>query len=114
MTLKRVLAGIAVPDVEEAEPWYEALFGRPPDARPMDGLSEWHVPSSGVLQLVEKADSAGRSILTLDYEDLAGEVEAIRERGVDVGEIDATTSDKVLIAGVRDPFGNEITLVEAR
>lgn len=114
MTLNRVLAGIAVRDVDQATPFYEALFARPADARPMDGLAEWHVPSSGVVQLVENREGAGHSILTLDYADLAGEVEAMRERGLEVGPIDDTTSDKVLIAVVRDPLGNEVTLVEAR
>ena len=114
MTLNKVLAGIAVGNVDEATPWYEALFGRPADARPMDGLVEWHMPPNGVVQLIDNPASAGRSLLTLDYDDLADEVAAMRERGIPVGEIDDTTSDKVLIAEIHDPLGNTVTLVEAR
>ena len=38
----------------------------------------------------------------------------MRERGLDAGELDDTTSDKVLIATTTDPEGNEITLVQQR
>lgn len=114
MTVNRVLAGLAVADVDAAVPWYERLFGRPADARPMEGLAEWHVPSDGVVQLVASAERAGRSQLTLEVDDLAHELGAMRERGLDAGRLDDTTSDKVLIATTTDPEGTAITLVEPR
>jgi hypothetical protein len=70
MAVNRVLAGVAVADVDAALPWYERLFGRPADALPMAGLAEWHVPAGGVVQLVANAERAGRSLLTLDLDDL--------------------------------------------
>jgi predicted enzyme related to lactoylglutathione lyase len=114
MPVTRVLAGIAVADVDAALPWYELLFGRPVDELPMEGLAEWHVPSGGVVQLVASAERAGRSMLTLDFDDLRRELAAMRERGLDAGALDDTTSDKVLIATTTDPEGNAITLVEQR
>jgi predicted enzyme related to lactoylglutathione lyase len=114
MPVNRVLAGVAVTDVDAALPWYERLFGRPADALPMAGLAEWHVPSGGVVQLVASAERAGRSLLTLDLDDLERELAAMRERGLDAGALDDTTSDKVLIATAIDPEGNSITLVEQR
>ena len=114
MPVNRVLAGVAVADVDAAAPWYERLFARPPDAQPMEGLAEWHVPSGGVVQLVANADRAGRSMVTLDFADLAWELAAMRDRGLDVGPLDDTTSDKVLIASATDPDGNAVTLVEQR
>jgi predicted enzyme related to lactoylglutathione lyase len=114
MPVNRVLAGVAVADVEAAGPWYEKLFGRPADDLPMEGLAEWHVPSGGVVQLVANAERAGRSTLTLDVEDLRDELAAMRDRGLDAGPLDDTTSDKVLIASTTDPEGNAITLVEQR
>ena len=114
MPVNRVLAGIAVADVDAALPWYERLFGRPADELPMEGLAEWHVPSGGVVQLVASAERAGRSLLTLDFEDLKPELAAMRERGLDAGPLDDTTSDKVLIATTTDREGNAITLVEQR
>jgi predicted enzyme related to lactoylglutathione lyase len=114
MSVNRVLAGVAVADVDAAVPWYERLFGRPPDTRPMEGLAEWHVPAGGIVQLVASADRAGRSLLALDLDDLQHELAAIRERGLDAGALDDATSDKVLFARTTDPEGNEITLVQQR
>jgi glyoxylase I family protein len=114
MTVNRVLAGVGVADVDAALPWYEQLFGRPPDATPMQGLAEWHFSSGGVVQLVQSGERAGRSLLTLDFDDLRGELDAMRERGLDAGPLDDTTSDKVLIAATTDPEGNAITLVQQR
>jgi predicted enzyme related to lactoylglutathione lyase len=114
MPVNRVLAGVAVADVATALPWYERLFGRPADALPMEGLAEWHVPSGGVVQLVANRERAGRSLLTLELADLAQELAAMRERGLDAGPLEDTTSDKVLIASTTDPEGNAITLVQQR
>jgi predicted enzyme related to lactoylglutathione lyase len=114
MPVNRVLAGIAVGDVDAALPWYARLFGRPPDAVPMEGLAEWHFPSGGVVQLVSNAERAGRSQVTLDLDDLERELAAIVKRGLEIGPLDETTSDKVLIAKATDPEGNAITLVQQR
>lgn len=114
MPVNRVLASLAVADADAAAAWYERLLGRPADARPMDGLVEWHVPQGGVIQLVEDGDRAGRSLLTLDVDDLERELARLRDRGLDPGTLDDSTSDKVLIATVTDPEGNAITLVEQR
>jgi predicted enzyme related to lactoylglutathione lyase len=114
MPVNRVLAAIAVTDVDSAVGWYERLLGRPADARPMGGLAEWHVAGSGVIQLVEDAERGGRSLLTLGVDDLNRELASLRERGLDPAAMDDTTSDKVLFATVSDPEGNAITLVEQR
>jgi catechol 2,3-dioxygenase-like lactoylglutathione lyase family enzyme len=114
MPVNRVLAALAVADVDSARRWYERLLGRPADALPMDGLAEWHFPQDGVIQLVEDADRAGRSLLTLDVDDLKRELVTLRERRLEPGAMDDTTSDKVLFATLSDPDGNAITLVEQR
>jgi predicted enzyme related to lactoylglutathione lyase len=114
MPITRVLAALAVSDVDAALSWYERLLGRPADALPMDGLAEWHYPQSGVIQVVEDADRAGRSLLTLGVDDLKRELAILQERGLDPGAMDDTTSDKVMFATVTDPEGNAITLVEQR
>jgi len=67
MPVNRVLAGIAVADVDAALPCYELFFGRPADELPMEGLAEWHVASGAVVPLVASAERAGRSLLTLDF-----------------------------------------------
>jgi predicted enzyme related to lactoylglutathione lyase len=114
MPITRVLAALAVADVNAALPWYERLLGRPADALPMDGLAEWHFPSGGVIQVVEDPERAGRSLLTLGVDDLKRELTILGERGLEPGAMDDKTSDKVLFATVTDPEGNAITLVEQR
>jgi hypothetical protein len=114
LPVTHVLAALAVADVDSSIPWYESLLGRPADALPMDGLAEWHYPQSGVIQLVQDGDRAGRSLLTLHVDDLRRELIALGERGLEPGTMDETTSDKVMFATVTDPEGNEITLVEVR
>lgn len=52
---------------------------------PMDGLAEWHFPRSGAIQVVQDADRAGRSLLTLGVDDLKEELASLRERGLDPG-----------------------------
>jgi catechol 2,3-dioxygenase-like lactoylglutathione lyase family enzyme len=84
MPVNRVLAALAVADIDSALHWYERLLGRPADALPI-----------GV-------DDLNRELLTL------------RERGLDPGSTDDPTSDKVLFATVTDLEGNAITLVEQR
>jgi hypothetical protein len=77
----RVLAALAVADVDSATGWYERLLGRPADALPMDGLAEWHFPPSGAIQLVQDADRAGRSLLTFGVDDLKEELVILRANG---------------------------------
>lgn len=114
MPINRVLAGVAVADLGAAANWYEQLFGRGPDAEPMDGLAEWHVPSGGVVQVVADPEAAGGSLLTLDIADLEAEAAAMRERGLEIPEIGDSASDKFLLATVEDLDGNTVTLVEQK
>jgi predicted enzyme related to lactoylglutathione lyase len=114
MPVNRVLAALAVADLDSAVRWYERLLGRPADELPMEGLAEWHFPQTGAIQLVEDADRAGRSLLTLGVDDLNRELLTLRERGIDPGSMDDTTYDKVLFATITDHEGNAITLVEQR
>jgi catechol 2,3-dioxygenase-like lactoylglutathione lyase family enzyme len=114
MPVNRVLAAVAVADVDGALAWYERLLGRPADELPMGGLAEWHYPGGAVIQVVEDAERAGRSLLTLGVDDLKRELADLRERGVRTDALDDTSSDRVLFATVTDPEGNVITLVEQR
>ena len=114
MSITAVLAGLAVADFDDALAWYERLFGRPADRRPMDGLAEWHSPTAGALQVIHDRERAGRGLLTLSADGLADLVATLEASGLAPGAIDDTTSDKVLIARISDPDGNVITLVEPR
>ncbi len=41
--VRAIYAGITVIDLERPRVWYARVFGREPDAAPMDGLYEWHL-----------------------------------------------------------------------
>ncbi|MGH2989903.1 MAG: VOC family protein [Solirubrobacterales bacterium] len=114
MSVRMVLAGIAVADHDAARGWYERLLGRPADVIPMDGLAEWHYADAGSIQIIEDAEHAGNSLLTLTVDDLRDQVAALEERDLAPGAIDDTTSDQVMFAAITDPEGNTITLVEER
>ena len=64
--------------------------------------------------MVQDADRAGRSLLTLSVDDLKQKLARLRERGLDADAMEDTTSDKVLFATATDPEGNAITPVEQR
>ena len=69
----------------------------------MEMLADYHLPSGAVIQLVATKERAGRSMLTLDFDDLERKLAAMRERGVETSPVDDTTSDKVLIATTTRP-----------
>ena len=47
MGISNVLASVAVKDLPAAAKWYERVFGRPPDARPMPEVVEWKFARGG-------------------------------------------------------------------
>lgn len=110
MKLQRVFAVIATADLDRAERFYTALIGRPPDARPMDGLIEWHGPEQAGLQAVLDPHKAGNSMATLLVPDMKSARTSLRSAGLDLGpDIQA---DKTIIAQIDDPDGNRLTLAE--
>jgi predicted enzyme related to lactoylglutathione lyase len=113
MQITNILAGVAVSDLDRAKRWYELFFGRPVDTEPMGGLAEWRTPG-GVLQLVLDEQRAGGSMVTIWVPDVGKALDDLVSRGGPEVELDDTTSDKVLFAGLTDPDGNAITVVQVR
>lgn len=111
--ITKVLAGVAVSDLDRAQRWYEVLFARPVDVEPMGGLAEWHT-EGGVVQLVRDEQRAGGSLVTIWVPDARSALADLASRGGPEVELDDTTSDKVLFASLTDPDGNEITVVQVR
>lgn len=112
LDIGRVLATVLVDDVEEAVPWYERLLGRPPDSRVMAGLAEWQLTASGGLQVVQDAERAGKSSVTLLVADIDDAVRDLAARGLTataetVGEENGVPRR---IAQVQDPAGNTVVL----
>lgn len=106
MEIRGVLAQATVRDEHTAEQWYSTLLGRPPDARPMAGLLEWHFSSGAGLQVWAEPERAGRSTVVLDVDDLDAVATHLGASGLGQSTpTDATTSR---ILPVADPDGNRI------
>jgi hypothetical protein len=108
--LKNVLAGIAVTDLEQAEVWYDTLFGRAPDTRPMDELVEWRFPDGGWLQVFVDLNRAGRCSITLVETHFQRRLEELNQLGIKI--LSVTQGDKVKVCIVHDPDGNQIVFAQ--
>ena len=106
MTFRRLLAQSAVRDLAVAEPWYTALFGGPPSARPMDGLLEWHLGESFGVQVWRDPGRAGRSAMVLDESDLDGLATRLSAAGLEHDGPQPVTASRVLV--LTDPDGNQV------
>lgn len=103
-------AVIHVSEMERSETFYTSILDRSPDDRPMDGLIQWRETGGINLQLVLDESKAGASALTL----VTPSIEDAR-RGLEMASIEVEPSvegDFGLIAQVRDPDGNLLTLAE--
>ncbi len=110
MPIEHVLAVVPVADLERADAWYEALFGRPADNRPMPTLVEWQVTVAGWVQVTVDTDRAGSGLLNFAVDDLAATREEFGTRGVHTADIQP--ADKgVELSATSDPDGNAITLI---
>ena len=115
LEVENVLAVMNVADLEQVAPWYERLFGRPPDRRPMETVVEWQLGVTGGLQVVLDAERAGKSSLTLGVGDIDDALRDIAARGLHgtaetVGEQNGVP---LRIAILQDPAGNMVVLALA-
>ncbi len=110
MPIARLFAHLSCRDLAASEVWFTALFGRPPDARPMEGLAEWHEGAGAGLQLFEDAGHAGRGTMTLIVTGLDDERGRLMARGIEGPSIEG--GDPVRLLRLRDPDGNLVVLAE--
>jgi hypothetical protein len=102
---------VAVTDFETALPWYEKLFGRPADDKPMEGLVEW-LFGAARLQLVKDLDRAGKSTVTLVLDDMKAYYEELDERGLISEALDEKNVRQGHVRLHRRPRRHRIALVE--
>ncbi|SFQ20937.1 hypothetical protein SAMN05421810_105180 [Amycolatopsis arida] len=110
MTIEHVLAVVPVADITTAREWYERLFGRAPDNRPMESLAEWRLTGSGWLQVWQDPDRAGNGLVNLAVTDLAAHRDELAARDLTAGEIQQVNKG-VEVSALTDPDGNRITLI---
>jgi predicted enzyme related to lactoylglutathione lyase len=102
------LATMTVSDLDRAESWYSALFGRAPDSRPMAGLLEWYLDGGSGVQVVAGPDRAGRSGVTLSATVLDETARMLTAAGVAHDGPEQVTSLRIL--RLTDPDGNRIVV----
>ena len=108
MTFTFLVAQATVSDLAVAEPWWTALLGRAPDARPMAGLLEWRPVGGAGLQVWQEPGRAGRSTVVLGIEDVETEVARLREAGLQ--PVGAQPGGGGQVVELRDPDGNRAVL----
>jgi predicted enzyme related to lactoylglutathione lyase len=110
MQIDHVLAVVPVADIGRADRFYETLFGRPADNRPMPSLVEWRVTGAGWVQVHEDAGRAGSGLLNLAVADLDAACEELVAAGIDAGEV-LEANKGVRLLPLTDPDGNGVTLL---
>jgi catechol 2,3-dioxygenase-like lactoylglutathione lyase family enzyme len=101
-----LFAGLRVRDFQAARPWYERLLGEP-TFFPHATEAVWTLAEDRSLYVVEHADGAGNSVVTIFLDDLDARVAAIAACGLEPDE-HKTYSGGVRKAIYRDPDGNEL------
>ena len=112
MAINTILAHLSVRDLSISEPWFEILFGRPADTRPMPGLVEWLHGDQAGLQLFEDSTKAGHGTLTLLVTGLSAMSVRLDAAGLKVNEIESATA--VDLIRLHDPDGNLVVLAEPK
>ena len=104
--IRSVLAQSTVSDLATAERWYSTLFRRAPDARPMDGLLEWHLGEGFGVQVWVEPERAGHSSMVLDETDLDALAARLTDAGLDHHGPQQASSSRIL--PLADPDGNRV------
>lgn len=108
MTLTNVLAGLPVDSLADSLVFYEYLFGRTADARPMKDVAEWKLPGGGWVHVMTDEDRAGAGVVMLIVDDLAEELARLETFGIK--PVAKSIGDFFKTAKLRDPDGNQIIL----
>jgi catechol 2,3-dioxygenase-like lactoylglutathione lyase family enzyme len=108
MKLQKIYSTLFTTDLAASATWYTKLLGRGPDYRPMDTLIQWDLFAQSGLQLATDENLARNGALFLIVDDIAKERCRLRDLGIALGDDDQ--GDSSLLAQVRDPDGNLVTL----
>ena len=112
MAIVNALASVAVRNLTASMRWYERLFGRAADARPMPEVAEWKFERGGWLQVYQRSECAGMGSVTLTVGSLDEQIATLRKLGIDPGA--PLISPQVRAVMIKDLDGNSIAFAEAR
>lgn len=110
METTHLMGNQAVTDLEAAERWYATLLGHAPDARPMEGLLEWHLADGFGLQVFHDPARAGGAGVVIRVADLDGAAAALAAAGVTHAGVEGATHQRIL--RLADPDGNLVVLTD--
>jgi catechol 2,3-dioxygenase-like lactoylglutathione lyase family enzyme len=110
MPIQRIFAHLSCADLQKSTPWFETLFGRKPDATPMELLAEWHHGREAGFQLLQNPPHAGKGTLTL----IVSGLDAERSRLSAYSPTDIERGNFANLVRLRDPDGNLVVLAEPR
>src|ERR1700704_6586416 len=111
MTITNAIASVAVSDLARSIQYYQRLFGRPADSRPMPEVAEWKFEGGGWLQVYQLKERAGASSVTLAVSSIDEQIIDLRKGGIEPGN--PMVSEKVKVVMIKDPDGNSIAFAEA-
>ena len=111
MSIKNALASVAVRDLNAAIMWYERLFDRSADTRPMPEVAEWKFDRGGWRQVYQLPERAGCGSFTLAVSSMEEQVAHLEKLNIDAGQ--KTSGAKVKTLMITDPDGNHIAFAEA-
>jgi catechol 2,3-dioxygenase-like lactoylglutathione lyase family enzyme len=106
-----LFAGLRVRDFQAARGWYERLLGEP-TFFPHATEAVWTLAEGRSVYILEHADGAGNSVVTIFVDDLDADVATIAARGLEPDER-VTYSNGARKAVYRDPDGNELAFAGA-
>ena len=110
MPIRNALASVAVKNLNSASAWYEKLFGRPADARPMPQVAEWKFEQGGWLQVYQLPERAGSGSFTLAVSSVKEQIARLETFGIDTRT--RTSGKMVKTVMITDPDGNHIAFAE--
>ncbi|MDF0600804.1 hypothetical protein P1J78_08685 [Psychromarinibacter sp. C21-152] len=110
MQISAIYANLCCTNIQRSARWFETLFNRDPDRKPMPGLLEGRHRNGCGFQLYEDAEGAGDGTVQLIVKDVRSEHE--RLRGIGPGQVELGGDRMVL--RLRDPDGNLVMLTEER
>jgi len=104
-----LFAGVAVRDFAVARAWYERLFGRAPDRRPMATCAEWQLTDGGSVQVIRTGGTPGGSTVVPGVADVDATAAELTGRGFEP-EVFTTPDGQFRLASLPDPSGNMVIL----
>src|SRR6476469_3060650 len=87
VAISEFFAGMPVADFASAVPWYERLWGKPPDFYPEEGEAVWQITGHSWVYVVTDRQRAGNGLITLLIDDLEDRIAQLSERGIETGPV---------------------------